>query len=359
MLRSIVLVWALCLAASAAASAEEAPVDSLASGVWVMRHEDPASKTVVVEFERFLAMIESPGDEALARATLARLDEVFPDKPVRFLLHTHPHGHSIGAIDPYLARGVTIVTSATNLERIAERSGDPQRFERVALVVSDGFAIEDPSNRLVVRVIDQDEYTVPSDDYTIFELPAQEIVVSGCLYNKPLTHHQVVNERKPALHRFLVDHGCAAKVLVPTNTTGASGYEDLCSLAMLEETLREGLDPADVADRLEAMSLEEIEQQLDALAAEYREITPSAYDLIVCANTIDLRREDLDRSALFFEVALRVFPDDPDVAYYLGRARWKNDQPDQAEAAWARALELAEDEEERKDLEEAIGRVRG
>jgi hypothetical protein len=327
-------------------------------GVWLVHHEEPDSKTVVVEFERFLALVESPGDDAVARGMLMALDEAFPDQPVRFVVHTHPHGHSLGAVDPYLTRGITIVTSEGNLERVLGRSADPDRFDRVALVVGDGFAIEDGMNRMVVHVIDHDRYGVPSEGYTVVELPRVGVMVSGCLYNKPVTHHAVVNERKPALWQYLRDHAPSVTTLVPTNTTSAGGYEDVCTVAMLEETLEQGLRPDVVADRLTAMTLEEIEQHLDELAVEYRAVTPSAYDLMVCASTLKRQREDPERAALFMEVACRAFPDDPDPASYLGRLRWEMGQKDRAEASWARALELTVDRRDRADLEVSIARVR-
>ena len=334
-----------------------AEIDSLAPGLWVIHHESPTSKTVVAEFTRFLAVIESPGDDARAREVLAALDERFPTQPVRFLLHTHPHGHSIGAIDPYLVRGVTFVTSDANLESVQGLSSDPERVAAQALMVDAKFVIEDTSNRMVVHVLTREEFQTPTDDYVVFEFPQQALMVSGCLYNKPLDYHEVVNARKPGFHRFLTEHAPSVVTLVPTNTTTASGYEDVCNVEMLQTTLREGIDPQQVADRLIAMSLEEIEAQLDAMVEEFSARTPKVFDLLVCANTLRVQRADPSRAALLFEVALGAFPDSADAAYYLGVSRWESADHASAATSWERALALT-DTDERDALRERIEAVK-
>lgn len=353
----LLLLLLLLLLPSPAPAQSEAVLDSIAPSLWVIRHEAPASKTVIAEFARFLAVIESPGDDGMARAVLAALDAKFPTKPVRFLLHTHPHGHSLGAIDPYLVRGVTFVTTDANLARVKNLSSDPERVQRTALIVDDGFSIADATNVMNVRVLEREEYQTPTDDYAVFEFPHQQLLVSGCLYNKPLTYHEVVNARKPGLHRFLDQHAVDVVTLLPTNTTTASGFEDLCTVEMLQTTLREGIDPNQVADRLAAMSLAEIESSLDALATEFGARTPRSFDLLVCGNTLRSQREDAARAALWFEMAQRVFPDDSSVAYYLGVAHWENAQPERAEQSWARALTLTE-ESDRPSLMQDIEAVK-
>lgn len=63
-----------------AAEAEEpSPLKPFADLLWTYTHVEEQSKSVVAEFGSFLAVIESPGDEAAARAMLADLAEAFPD----------------------------------------------------------------------------------------------------------------------------------------------------------------------------------------------------------------------------------------------------------------------------------------
>jgi len=321
-----------------------------------MIHEEPASKSIIAEFDRFLVVVESPGDEANARALMTALDEAHPEKPVRFVLHTHHHGHSLGAIDPWIVRGATIITSERNLERVRGRSADAARFEQEAFVVSDGFSIADAGNRLIVHVLDESDYTIPTDQYIVVEFPEQDLLVSGCLYNKPLDYHQVVNLRKPALRKFLTEEAPRVRHLIPTNSSEASGYENLCTVDMLDATLEQGIQPERVAERLAALDLEEIEAQLDDLAEEFGARTPKSYDLLVTGNTIR-KRQDFARAALWFDMSARVFPDDARVHYYLGVSRYLNGEPEAAQHAWDAALELA-DEDLAERIQSSIASLR-
>jgi hypothetical protein len=359
LLGAAVAVLALSVATAWPAAADDAsPLVPVADHLWHYVHEDHGAKSVVAEFATFLVVIESPGDEAAARALLADLGEAFPGKSVRVLLHTHHHGHSLAAIDPWLARDVMLVTAPANVERLRERTANPERFAASFLPASDGLVLADGTNELRVHVIDDAQYEVPTPEYVIIEFPRQQVMVSGCLYNKPASYHEVVNKRKPALRRYLREHAPDVVTLVPTNTCASEGFEDVCTVAMLDATLAEGIDPQEVADRLEAMTVAEIAASLDELVAEFSARTLRAYDLLVCANTIRREREDLPRAALFFEVAARAFPDEASPAYYHGMALLENGEDARAEVAWERALALADDDDERERLQQRMEAAR-
>lgn len=354
-----------------AAWAEGAPADTtlvvheipehirpVADHLWTITHVEENNKSVVAEFSSFLAVIESPGDEGTARAMLDDLAKIFPDKSVRFLLHTHYHGHSLAAIDPWLARDVTLVTSPANIERVQKRSANPERFEKAVLRATEGLTIGDGLNTMIVHVIDKEDYPVPTDEYTVIEFPAQGMLVSGCLYTKPLTYHGVVNDRKKAVHDFITDHLPDVSSLINTSSCLARGNEDVSSLATLDATLEEGLKPEVIADRLADMSLEEIDAALPDLTAELSARTERPYDLLVCANYLRKKREDLPRAEKLTLLCRDVFPDEPRPAYFLGIIRLEMGEDADAEEIWTTALALAEDKDEREGLEEAMERTR-
>lgn len=350
----------LCLLSSAAFAAEEPPASlaEVADHLFTYTHHEHGNKSVVAEFASFLAVIESPGDEAAARAMLDGLADAFPDKPVRFLLRTHHHGHSLASIDPWLARDVTLITAPANIDRVKERSANPERFQASALRATEGLTIADGLNSLVLHVIDQDDYPVPTEQYTVIEFPAQGMLVSGCLYTKPLTYHGVVNDRKTSLHGFIADHLPGVRALINTSSCLAKGDEDVSSLATLNATLEQGLKPEEIADRLAAMSLEEIDAALPSLTAELAARTERPYDLLVCANHLRREVKDLPRAEKLFRLCRDAFPADADAAYYLGMIRLEMGEDAAAEAAWTEALALAEDREARRDLEETMARTR-
>lgn len=57
------------------------------------------------------------------KATIARTRELFPDKPIRHVVVTHHHFDHAGGVRPYVAEGISVVTTPTNrryLERMIE-----------------------------------------------------------------------------------------------------------------------------------------------------------------------------------------------------------------------------------------------
>jgi hypothetical protein len=323
-------------------------------GVHVVWYDDLNLKSVVAEFDTFLAVVEVPHDDATARSLLALLREKFPSKPLRFAFHTHHHDHSIGALDPLFAAGATLVTTAWNLDQLRALAGDPARPDAHVLKIRDSFEIGDGTNTLRARVIHKSKYEVPTDEYVVVELPGPKALVSGCLFNKPLTYWEVVNTRKTSLAAFLADTKLDVRWLVPTNSARGSGFEDFCTREMLSETLEKGMKPAEIADRLQSRTVPELRAGIDALAAEFASKTPRSYDIFVCANFLKLKRNDLDRSAILLEIATRLFPKEVETWWYLGE-NWKlvGDKA-KAREAWTRALEVATKDEDREEIRTAL-----
>lgn len=315
--------------------------ESIHPGLHVLWIDEYQTKALVAEFERYLVVVESPHTEEIARRILAAASARFPGKPVRYLLHTHHHDHSIGSIDPFLDAGATVVTAASNLPEIEQRTRDRARLRAQSLVFSDTLTLADGQNALTAYLLRSPAYDVPTPEYILVHFPAQKTLVSGCLYNKPLGYHEVVNLRKPALKKFLVDRALAVQTMVPTNTTRASGFEDLTTPAMLDETLAKGLHPDAVADQLAARPVAGLRKNKATLAAQFRGKVLRPYDLLVCANTLRLKRKDVERAIVLLEVDALLFPDSHEPPLLLGEILWERGDRKRAEAELKRALKLA------------------
>lgn len=326
-------------------------------GVHVVWYDDLNLKTVVAEFDTFLAVVEVPHDDATVRGLLAFLREKFPAKPVRFAFHTHHHDHSIGALDPLAAAGITVVTTGWNLDQIRTLAGTPAGVDANVLTIGSGFEISDGTNVLRAHVLKKASYEIPTDEYIVVELPGPKALVSGCLFNKPLDYFEVVNTRKTSLAAFLADRKLDVAWFIPTNSAKGSGFEDVCSRAMLTETLEKGIKPAEVADRFVARSVAELRADLAALAAEYGKKTPRAYDLLVCGNYLKTKRSDPERAAVMFEIATRLFPTDMTAWWYLGECREIAKDLPSAKAAWTEALKLATTDDDRREIQAKLDAV--
>jgi glyoxylase-like metal-dependent hydrolase (beta-lactamase superfamily II) len=88
-------------------------VDKLADGVYVMGGA-PAN-SYMVEFRDFVAVFEAPGNEERSLAVIDAVTRLAPNKPIRWLVSSHPHFDHIGGLRTYLHIGATIVAHMKNI----------------------------------------------------------------------------------------------------------------------------------------------------------------------------------------------------------------------------------------------------
>ena len=88
-------------------------VDKIADGVYLMGG-GPAN-SYLVEFRDFVAVFEAPGDEERSLAVIDAVVKLAPNKPIRWLVSSHPHFDHIGGLRTYLHIGATIVAHMKNI----------------------------------------------------------------------------------------------------------------------------------------------------------------------------------------------------------------------------------------------------
>jgi glyoxylase-like metal-dependent hydrolase (beta-lactamase superfamily II) len=88
-------------------------VDRMADGVY--RLGGGPANSYLIEFDRFVAVFEAPGDEARSLAVIEAIARLAPGKPIRWLVSSHPHFDHIGGLRTYLHIGATIVAHMSNI----------------------------------------------------------------------------------------------------------------------------------------------------------------------------------------------------------------------------------------------------
>src|SRR4030095_1387857 len=59
-------------------------------------------------------MLEAGQSEARGLAYIAETKKLIPNKPIRYVMNTHPHADHTGGLPPLVAEGATIVTQKNN-----------------------------------------------------------------------------------------------------------------------------------------------------------------------------------------------------------------------------------------------------
>ena len=71
-----------------------------------------AFQSVFVVFDEYVLVLEGGGSTAQTQNTIARIREVAPGKPIRYVVATHFHEDHIAGLRSFIAEGATIVTTA-------------------------------------------------------------------------------------------------------------------------------------------------------------------------------------------------------------------------------------------------------
>ncbi|MET0625785.1 MAG: MBL fold metallo-hydrolase [Pyrinomonadaceae bacterium] len=162
----------------------------LAEGVYLF---ESVANALVVEFDTYVLVVEPNVGGRGPKPTINKAREMFPAKPVRYVVVTHYHDDHSGGLRSYIAGDVTVVTTPSNqkfFERTASstftltpddqtRAPRPVRFEFVTggkRVFTDG--------RQTLEVIDIGPGPHAAEMLVAY-LPKEKLIFQGDLVNLP------------------------------------------------------------------------------------------------------------------------------------------------------------------------------
>lgn len=164
----------------------------LAEGVYLF---ESAANSLVVEFDTYVLVVEPYGGGRGPKPTINKARELFPGKPVKYVVVTHYHDDHSGGLRSYIANDVTVVTTPANrkfFERMAAGSftlnpDDQTRAPRKPVfnfVTDRRLTLTD--GKQTVEVIDIGP-SPHAEEMLVVYLPKEKLVFQGDLVNLPLS----------------------------------------------------------------------------------------------------------------------------------------------------------------------------
>jgi glyoxylase-like metal-dependent hydrolase (beta-lactamase superfamily II) len=167
-----------------AAAEPPPPSTKLADGVYRI---NGAYNALAVEFEDYIVVVEAGQNVARGQAIVDEVKKIFPSKPIRYVVNSHPHSDHAGGLAPLVSEGATIVTHNNNKE-FFERA-----FSAPRTLVGDNLAktrrkpkvegvgarrvFKDDNHSLELHYItDTDIEKVHSDGILVAYLPKEKIL---------------------------------------------------------------------------------------------------------------------------------------------------------------------------------------
>jgi glyoxylase-like metal-dependent hydrolase (beta-lactamase superfamily II) len=88
--------------------------ERLGDGLYRLTTGPGSYDSLLVEFRDYIMMLEAGQSEARALAYIAEARKLIPNKPIRYVMNTHPHADHTAGLPALVAEGATIVTQRNN-----------------------------------------------------------------------------------------------------------------------------------------------------------------------------------------------------------------------------------------------------
>jgi glyoxylase-like metal-dependent hydrolase (beta-lactamase superfamily II) len=194
--------------ASGPPTALNVTTEKLGDGLWRLTTGPGSYDSLVVEFKNYIMVLEAGQSVARGSAYIAEAKKLVPNKPIRYVMNTHPHSDHTAGLPAMVAEGAIIITHRNNreflegalntprtlLDDVLARNPRKARFETVSTkkVYSDGTRVVEMyhispaphSNGLMVayipkeKILFQGDFSVnpgqPANDHVKALVPALE-----------------------------------------------------------------------------------------------------------------------------------------------------------------------------------------
>jgi glyoxylase-like metal-dependent hydrolase (beta-lactamase superfamily II) len=88
--------------------------EKLGDGLYRLTTGPGSYDSLIVEFSDHIMMLEAGQSEARALAYIGETKKLIPNKPIRYVMNTHPHSDHTGGLPALVAEGAIIVTQQNN-----------------------------------------------------------------------------------------------------------------------------------------------------------------------------------------------------------------------------------------------------
>jgi glyoxylase-like metal-dependent hydrolase (beta-lactamase superfamily II) len=157
--------------------------EKLGEGLYRLTTGPGSYDSVLVEFKDYIMMLEAGQSQARGLAYIAEAKKLIPNKPIRYVMNTHPHSDHTGGLPALVAEGATIITQKNNEAFLEKALNTPRTLlndtlaknpKKVRIETVDAKKVYSDGNRVVEF---HHIYPTPhSNGLTIAFIPKEKIL---------------------------------------------------------------------------------------------------------------------------------------------------------------------------------------
>ena len=158
--------------------------DQLAPGVFYLK--GGTHHSVAIEQKDHVILVEAPLNEARSEALIAKIKEIIPGKPIRFVVNTHQHFDHSGGLRTFVDEGSTIVTQQLNkayYKKVwaGQHTINPDRLAKSKKTAkfktfTDKYVLTDGQRNVEIYKIADSGH---NDAFALVYLPAEKILIEA------------------------------------------------------------------------------------------------------------------------------------------------------------------------------------
>jgi hypothetical protein len=312
---------------------------------FVVMDSTHGAQSTVIEYADCLVLIEMPIidegggktkdlDEDTVRATRFRdfLHGHFSQKPIRYILSSHWHQHSLSGVTPFTDEGTRIVTTRKNWGYAVDNGLVAKEklqglSDKIILVSADTLLLPKSAYPIQVLYLDSTYTHKPTADYLFFYLTRQKYLHASCMtavghddlkqqgsriYGSRLVDvRRVVTERKLDVSKIIR--------LGREHFAHHSFEPGIYNYAEVAAYMAAGKSPEEVMEPFTQMSPDQIRLRTDSLLDLFTGMGLPPGVLNITVYTL-IEEKEYEKAVLFAQLLNLYYPGDLDFIDTLGEA---------------------------------------
>ncbi len=356
--KNIVLICTLCFAFIQFISGQDKQDFVFIKGddnISVIKVGSSTAKCSVVEYPKFLVLIDIPyipiqkkdsirvADEHF-NPLIPFIDSIYLNKPIKYILNTHSHGHSLSTAIPFIKNGTKIVTAKENIE-IYDKRGlfgketSKGYAESIIQITSDTTLLAETTNPIEVLHLKKADYkSIPTKTFLFFNFPKQKLLAASCMvYLTDLNtaygyKGTVFSDRLVDANKIIADKNLTVeRTLQLHRSKMENGFEKpaIYSIAHFQNVLEHGWHRRALSEHFQNMTYEELTTKKDSLLNFL--VGNNIYHIILNHAVYSLiEKKEYQKAVAIAQILILYEPDRFNEIDTLGEAYYSNGQMDMA-----------------------------